>query len=115
MLAQLRIDTNIDASKWQFYRPKNVAIEMIDVVMNEQYSKLREYAAELLTAIGVDLDNQMYPVAYVLVEAETKDTWGWFLELLAVDLELNNSFGIVWISDKQKGLIDVIVERFPHS
>ena len=30
-------------------------------------------------------------------------------------MELNNSFGIVWISDKQKGLIDAITEGFPNS
>ena len=53
------------------------------------------HIGQLLTAIRVDSNNQMYPVAYALVEAETKDTWGWFLEQLAVDLELNNSFGIV--------------------
>ena len=57
----------------------------------------------------------MYLVAYALVEAETKDTWGWFLEQLVVDLELNNSFDIVWISDKQNGLIYAIAERFPNS
>ncbi|KAK1564985.1 hypothetical protein Q3G72_016265 [Acer saccharum] len=88
---------------------------MIDGGVKDQYSKLREYAVEvmrmnldtiiilkcndsgrqLLTTIGVDPNNQMYQVAYALVEAETKDTWGWFLEQLAVDLELNNSFGIV--------------------
>ncbi|KAK0588939.1 hypothetical protein LWI29_007477 [Acer saccharum] len=58
------------------------------------------HIGQLLTTIGVDPNNQMYPVTYALVEAETKDTWVWFLEQLGADLELNNSFGIVWISDK---------------
>ncbi|KAK3205209.1 hypothetical protein Dsin_019255 [Dipteronia sinensis] len=57
----------------------------------------------------------MYPVAYVLVESECKDTWTWFLEQLAVDLGINNYFGVVWISDKQKGLIDAIGDLFPNS
>ncbi|KAK3230937.1 hypothetical protein Dsin_002818 [Dipteronia sinensis] len=70
---------------------------------------------QLLTAIGVDGNNQLYLIAYALVEAETKDICGWFLEQLTDDLELNNSFSIVWISDKHKGLLDVTVERFPHS
>ncbi|KAK4839838.1 hypothetical protein QYF36_025358 [Acer negundo] len=100
MLAQLRIDTNMDASKWQFYHARKAARQMIDGGINDRYSKLKEYAAEVLTVIRVDLNNQMYLVAYALVEAETKDTWGWFLEQLAADLELNNSFDIVWISDK---------------
>ncbi|KAK2648093.1 hypothetical protein Ddye_015582 [Dipteronia dyeriana] len=83
MSAQLRIDANIDASKWQFYRARHAAKGMIDGAVKEQYFKLREYAAE------------MYPVDYALVEVETKDTWGWFLDQLAPDLELNNSFAFV--------------------
>ncbi|KAI9161699.1 hypothetical protein LWI28_019896 [Acer negundo] len=100
MLAQLRIDTNMDALKWQLYHARKAVRQMIDGGIKDPYSKLKEYAAEVLTVIGVDLNNQMYLVAYALVEAETKDTWGWFLEQLAADLELNNSFDIVWISDK---------------
>ncbi|KAK3230938.1 hypothetical protein Dsin_002819 [Dipteronia sinensis] len=139
-----------------FYSARDAVREIIDGAVKERYSKLREYAVEvmrmnldttillncddngrfqrmyicpkalkqgwkygcmpllgldgcfkkgyhirqLLTAIGVDGNNQWYPIAYAL---------------LADDLELNNSFGIVWISDKHKGLLDVTVERFPHS
>ncbi|KAK3212641.1 hypothetical protein Dsin_017347 [Dipteronia sinensis] len=60
----------------------------------------------------------MYPIDYALVESECRETWLWFLELLGllgVDLELNNSHGIVWITEKQKGLIYAIRELFPHS
>ncbi|KAK3229926.1 hypothetical protein Dsin_001807 [Dipteronia sinensis] len=176
MAEQLWNDTNVDASKWQYYRARSAAREMIQGSVNEQYSKLWEYYAkikrmnpdssviikcstaagganprfqrlyicvcalkkgwkegyrpilgldgcfikgyhvgQLLTAVGVDPNNQIYPVAYALVESECKETWLWFLELLGVDLELNNSHGIVWITNKQKGLIDAIREMFPHS
>ncbi|KAK0605702.1 hypothetical protein LWI29_029774 [Acer saccharum] len=73
------------------------------------------HTGQLLIAIGVDPNNQMYPVAYALVESECKDTRCWFLKLLGADLELNNSYGIVWITNKQKGLIDAIGELFPNS
>ncbi|KAK0586210.1 hypothetical protein LWI29_002814 [Acer saccharum] len=33
------------------------------------------HTGQLLTAIGVDPNNQMYLVAYALVESECKDTW----------------------------------------
>ncbi|KAK1591219.1 hypothetical protein Q3G72_004098 [Acer saccharum] len=168
---QLRTNTNVDASIWQYYRARKAARQMIQGSVKEQYSKLWEYGAEirrmkpgstvmikcteghgdgnprferlymclaalkkgwkegcrpilgldgyfikgfhtgqLLTAIGVDPNNQMYPVAYALVESECKDTLSWFLKHLTDDLGLNNSYGIVWITDKQKGLIDVIKE-----
>ncbi|KAK0586347.1 hypothetical protein LWI29_005364 [Acer saccharum] len=73
------------------------------------------HTGQLLTAIGVDPNNQMYPIAYALVESECRDSWEWFLELLGQDLEINNSYGIVWITDKQKGLIDAIAQMFPNS
>ncbi|KAK4841255.1 hypothetical protein QYF36_001612 [Acer negundo] len=48
MSAQLRINTNMDASKWQFYRARKTARQMIDGGVKDQYSKLREYAAEVM-------------------------------------------------------------------
>ncbi|KAK0595038.1 hypothetical protein LWI29_002885 [Acer saccharum] len=73
------------------------------------------HTGQLLTTIGVNPNNQMYPVAYDLVESKCKDTWCWFLELLGSNLELNNSYDIVWITDKQKGSIDAIGDLFPNS
>ena len=73
------------------------------------------HTGKLLTAVGVDPNNQMYPIAYALVESECRDSWEWFLELLGKDLEINNSYAIVWITDKQKGLIDAIAQLFPNS
>ena len=74
-----------------------------------------QHRGQLLTAVGVDPNNQMYPIAYVVVETENRETWQWFLELLKVDLNINNSHGIAWITDKQKGLIDAITDFFPNS
>ncbi|KAL5540018.1 hypothetical protein UlMin_043973 [Ulmus minor] len=64
------------------------------------------HKGQLLAAVGVNANNQMYPIAYAIVESETRDSWRWFLELLNVDLQLNNSGHISWITDKQKGLLD---------
>ncbi|KAL5553064.1 hypothetical protein UlMin_040465 [Ulmus minor] len=74
-----------------------------------------QHRGQLLTAVGVDPNNQMYPIAYAVVETENRKTWQWFLELLKVDLNINNSHGIAWITDKQKGLIDAIADLFPNS
>ncbi|KAL5576670.1 hypothetical protein UlMin_018369 [Ulmus minor] len=176
MNQQLRTDTNVDASLWQYYRARRKAKVMIEGTIKEQYSKLWEYCGELkrmnpgssvkmqcemvpgdenphfkrlyvclealkcgwkagyrpivgldgcfikghhtgqlLTAVGVDPYNQMYPIAYALVESECGETWRWFLELLGQDLGINNSHGISWVTDKQKGLIDAIAELFPES
>jgi hypothetical protein len=58
---------------------------------------------ELLCAIARDANNQMYPVAWAVVEQETAENWEWFLGLLIKDLNINeNGAGWVFISDQQK-------------
>jgi hypothetical protein len=71
---------------------------------------------ELLCAIGRDANNQMYPVAWAVVEQETNETWKWFIGLLIKDLNINNNgAGWVFISDQQKGLINVMKDYLPNA
>ena len=57
--------------------------------------------AQLLIAVGLDANNQIYPVAYAVVEVENTSTWTWFLAHLANDLEIPNEPTRTIISDKQ--------------
>lgn len=57
---------------------------------------------QLLSAVGRDGNNQMYPVAFAVVETESTASWKWFIELLAEDLELGDGHGYTIISDQQK-------------
>ncbi|XP_019181684.1 PREDICTED: uncharacterized protein LOC109176748 [Ipomoea nil] len=57
---------------------------------------------EILTAVGRDANNQMYPIAWAVVEIENTDSWGWFLELLKNDLGITNTYPWTIISDQQK-------------
>jgi hypothetical protein len=69
---------------------------------------------ELLCAIGRDANNQMYPLAWAVVEQETNLTWKWFIALLIKDLNINNNGeGWVFISDQQKGLINAMKDYLP--
>jgi hypothetical protein len=60
------------------------------------------HKGQLLAAISRDANNQMYPVAFAVVEAETKDSWTWFLEALLSDLGTPPAEGWTFISDRQK-------------
>ncbi|XP_014503087.1 uncharacterized protein LOC106763405 [Vigna radiata var. radiata] len=74
-----------------------------------------KYGGEMLTTVGRDANDQMLPLAYVVVEVENKETWRWFLELLVEDLggiEVASSFTIM--SDQQKGLLQAIQEVVPR-
>ena len=57
---------------------------------------------QLLAAIGLDADDQMYPIAWAVVDKENKVNWRWFLEWLAKELELVDGSFITMISDMQK-------------
>jgi hypothetical protein len=61
------------------------------------------YGGQLLAAIGRDPNDQMLPIAFDVVEGETKESWKWFLELLIGDLggtRLCKTY--TFISDQQK-------------
>ena len=53
-----------------------------------------------MCAVGKDPNDEYFPFAYAAVEAETKDTWTCFLNLLLADIGDGNNW--VFISDRQK-------------
>jgi len=62
------------------------------------------YGGQLLTVMGKDGNNQMIPIAFAIVEAETKDSWSWFTNLLLEDLNKIQYRKWSFISDQQKVL-----------
>ena len=63
---------------------------------------------ELLTAMGRDANNQMYPIAWAVVNVENKDNWLWFLVSLGDDLNLNRGAGLTILSDGHKVLASLL-------
>ncbi|GMJ12330.1 hypothetical protein HRI_004902200 [Hibiscus trionum] len=72
------------------------------------------YGGQLLSAVGMDAEDNLYPISFTIVEAETESSWCWFMEILKTDLELNNSHHLTFMTDKQKGLMESVAELFPH-
>ncbi|KAK8661724.1 hypothetical protein V6N13_091320 [Hibiscus sabdariffa] len=68
---------------------------------------------ELLVAIGGDGNNQMFPVAWAVVEGEGNESWKWFLTKLMQDLNHPDGEGLTLMSDQQKGLVPIINQFFP--
>jgi len=60
------------------------------------------YGGHLLSVVGKDGNNQMIPIAFAVVEAETKESWDWFMELLLSDLNGIEFKRWSFISDQQK-------------
>ena len=49
------------------------------------------YRGQLLTAVGIDSNDCISPIAVVVVEVEDKPNWCWFLE------RLKNDLGIIYL------------------
>ncbi|CAA0813182.1 MuDR family transposase, partial [Striga hermonthica] len=56
----------------------------------------------LLCAVGKDGNNQIFPLAWAVVDSENESTWKWFLDILFQDLGISYGLGWTFISDQQK-------------
>ncbi|KAL7584085.1 hypothetical protein Lser_V15G44829 [Lactuca serriola] len=71
------------------------------------------YPGQILTAVGLDSNNGIYPLAYVIVKIENCESWNWFLECLGDDLDLHAMSNFTFVSDRQKGLLQAVSQLFP--
>ncbi|XP_010451555.1 PREDICTED: uncharacterized protein LOC104733691 [Camelina sativa] len=74
-----------------------------------------ELKGEILAAVGRDADNRIYLIAWAVVRVEDNDSWAWFVENLKKDLDLGLGSGLTVISDKQKGLLNVVADLLPNA
>ncbi|KAL4591092.1 hypothetical protein LXL04_004041 [Taraxacum kok-saghyz] len=60
------------------------------------------FPGQVLTAVGLDSNNGIYPVAYAIIESENMASWKWFLDCLGDDLDLGINSNFTFITDRQK-------------
>ncbi|XP_010681440.2 uncharacterized protein LOC104896391 [Beta vulgaris subsp. vulgaris] len=80
------------------------------------------YLGILLTAVGKDRNNNIFPVAWAVVETESSETWCWFLELVRQDVAsvadvvtwVHEKDELTYMSDRQKGLLDAFSTVMPN-
>ena len=70
------------------------------------------FPGQLLTAVSLDPNNGIYPLAYCIAEAENKESWTWFLEQLGEDLDLQRDSHFTFISDRQKVISLPLLNNF---
>ncbi|XP_076959335.1 uncharacterized protein LOC143635367 [Bidens hawaiensis] len=74
------------------------------------------FPGQILTSVGMDGNNGIYPLAYSLVEAETTASRTWFLECLGDDLDLYSNSNFTFISDRQNVcIIPALQKVFPSA
>ena len=55
-----------------------------------------KYKGKLLIAMATDANNEVYPLAFTIVESESKETWGWFLACLMQFVTNRNNLCIIF-------------------
>jgi hypothetical protein len=71
-----------------------------------------KYGGQLLTAVGMDPNDCIFPIAMAIVEVESFATWEWFLETLKSDLNIENTYPWTIMTDKQKVRLICFVTYF---
>ena len=62
------------------------------------------FGGQLLSATAKDGNDNIFPVAIVVVKQENKDSWTWFLEQFVDDIGRPEELNLIFISDRQKVL-----------
>ncbi|OMO76714.1 Zinc finger, PMZ-type [Corchorus capsularis] len=73
------------------------------------------YKCQVITAVGKDANDQMYPVCWAVAETENREVWEWFLNLLKDDFDMCDGLQYTFISDQHKGLESAMKEVLPRA
>lgn len=80
-----------------------------------------KYGGILLAATAMDAEGQLFPFAFAIVSIENDDNWEWFLGNLHALVKDNLPIiitmidDIIFLSDRQKGLLEGVGTWFPGS
>ncbi|KAI9166267.1 hypothetical protein LWI28_029243 [Acer negundo] len=72
-----------------------------------------EYGGILLAATALDVDNEIFSIAYTVCETKCKESWIWFLRLLHESLDWDDNKRICFMSDRQKGILAALKSEWP--
>ncbi|KAK2656967.1 hypothetical protein Ddye_010019 [Dipteronia dyeriana] len=67
----------------------------------------------LLSAVALDANIGIFPLAICICEKETKWSWKWFLNSLKIFLQFPENKHLCFMSDRQKGLVKALHTHIP--
>ncbi|XP_074328392.1 uncharacterized protein LOC141666301 [Apium graveolens] len=134
MAEAIKKELEIEVPRIKILRVRKASLDGVHEALKEQYSRLRDMGHDILPSnpkntvqirtsrlnegdlnksVGWDCNNQMFPVAYAVVESENTDRWRWFTDLLTEDLGLGDGTWYTIISDQQKVLDNALKDLLP--
>ncbi|XP_021767368.1 uncharacterized protein LOC110731795 [Chenopodium quinoa] len=70
---------------------------------------------QLLSVMGRDGNDQIYPIAWAVAEGENNLSWEWFFLHLKDCLELDEGQGVCIISDEHMGILNAVKSVLPKA
>ncbi|KAL3683810.1 hypothetical protein R1sor_001832 [Riccia sorocarpa] len=83
------------------------------IAMDACHTKNKKYPTLLFLATVVDGNNNIIVLAYGIAPIEDRETWCWFVGNLKYAIHGLASPNVLIVSDKQKDLVDAVVEELP--
>ena len=60
------------------------------------------FGGQILFATARDANDNIFPIVFVVVKQENKDSWVWFLQHFSNDIGNLEQLNMVFITDRQK-------------
>ncbi|KAK2662594.1 hypothetical protein Ddye_001168 [Dipteronia dyeriana] len=131
----LRDKFNVSVDPQRLNKAKKRALEVLLKDHTESFSYLRgkfierckpfididgwhlkgPYEGVILSAVALDANSGLYPLAYCICEGETLLSWSWFLRQLRCFLKYPEDRPICFMSDMQKGVIGALKMYWPKA
>ncbi|KAK3198160.1 hypothetical protein Dsin_021575 [Dipteronia sinensis] len=73
------------------------------------------FGGVLLSAVSLDANNALFPLAVCIYKKETQDSWEWFLNNLSIYLNYPEGRNLTSMFDRQKGAIVALEVHFPFT
>ncbi|KAK2639342.1 hypothetical protein Ddye_027137 [Dipteronia dyeriana] len=73
------------------------------------------YEGVLLSAVALDTNNGLFPLAVCICDKETQSNWEWFLNNPKIHLKYPSDRNLTFMSDRQKEVIHALQQHFPFA
>ena len=60
------------------------------------------FSEQILSVVARDANDNIFPVAFAVVEQKNKDSWVWFLQQFSNNIGNPKQLNLVFITDRQK-------------
>ncbi|KAF6158061.1 hypothetical protein GIB67_014855, partial [Kingdonia uniflora] len=99
---------------WYFGHPKNTYKVLRPVVLIDRTFLKGRYHGTLPIAITIDPSNHFFPLAFLITDSETTESWTYFLEMFGSNFHGYDTRFVV-ISNRNPIIINIVPKVFPFA